>query len=47
MGLVGVMYLVYEDKIQSKTKKSATDFSLSRTIFGVQVRVPQVIKLIR
>jgi hypothetical protein len=40
MGLVGVTYLVYEDKIQGKTRKAATDFSLSRTIFGVQVRPP-------
>jgi hypothetical protein len=46
MGLVGVMYLVYEDKIQGKTKKSAANFSLSRTIFGVQVGAPQTIKLI-
>jgi phosphatidylinositol glycan class N len=44
MGLVGVTYLVYEDKIQGKTKKSATDFSLSRIIFGVQVRVSHSLK---
>jgi phosphatidylinositol glycan class N len=44
MGLVGVMYLVFEDRILGKTKKPATDFSLSRTIFGVQVKLREILK---